>query len=52
MPLPIPGIPTTRIDFEWYGGPFNPSELDADRIQKALARIATRRKRATSKSAR
>ena len=36
-----------RID--WYGGRFDPSSLDIEPIQKHLARIATRRKRAIAK---
>lgn len=47
-----PEHPDHEDRLEWYGGPFDPSELDAERIQKALARIATRRKRAKSKATR
>ena len=36
-----------RID--WYGGRFDPGSLDIEPIQKHLARIATRRKRASAK---
>jgi Plasmid pRiA4b ORF-3-like protein len=36
-----------RID--WYGGRFDPGNLDIEPIQKHLARIATRRKRAIAK---
>jgi Plasmid pRiA4b ORF-3-like protein len=34
-----------RID--WYGGVFDPEEIDTERISKDLNRIAARRKRAT-----
>ena len=36
---------------EWYGGPFDPADMDAARIHKDLARIAARRKRAAAKRA-
>lgn len=39
-----------RID--WYGGVFDPDELDTERICKDLNQIATRRKRAAVKRAR
>lgn len=36
---------------DWYGRTFDPNDIDADRIHKALARIAARRKRALAKRA-
>ncbi len=47
-----PKHPDHEDRLEWYGGPFDPSKLDADRIRKAMARIAARRKRAKSKATR
>jgi Plasmid pRiA4b ORF-3-like protein len=38
-----------RID--WYGGIFDPKDIDLDRIQKDLSRIAARGKRAAAKHA-
>jgi len=37
---------------DWYGRTFQPTDLDAEPIRKALARIANRRKRASAKPAR
>jgi hypothetical protein len=37
---------------EWYGGVFDPNEIDIDRIRKDLHRIAARRKRAIAKPTR
>ena len=33
----------------WHGGPFDPDNLDLDRINKELNRIATRRQRVAEK---
>ena len=47
-----PEHPDHEDRLDWYGGMFDPADLDGDRIHKALARIAARRKRAAAKSAR
>ena len=47
-----PEHPDHEDRLDWYGGTFDPAELDHDRIDKALARIASRRKRAPAKHAR
>ncbi|MGH7005206.1 MAG: plasmid pRiA4b ORF-3 family protein [Alphaproteobacteria bacterium] len=36
---------------EWYGGAFDPDDIEADRIHRDLARLAARRKRGTAKRA-
>jgi hypothetical protein len=46
-----PGHPDHDDRIEWYGGPFDPAEMDTARINKDLARIAIRRKRAAAKRA-
>jgi hypothetical protein len=40
-----PSRPDHEERLDWYGGPFDPHDLDADRINKRLDYIATRRKR-------
>jgi hypothetical protein len=37
---------------DWYGGAFDPDDIDANHIHKELGRIAARRKRAAAKRAR
>lgn len=36
---------------EWYGGTFDPDDIEADRVHRDLARLAARRKRAAVKRA-
>jgi hypothetical protein len=47
-----PKHPDHEDRLDWHGGAFDPTALDRDRIDKALARIAARRKRAAAKLAR
>lgn len=42
-----PENPDHEDRIEWYGGIFDPDDIDADRIHKDLGRIAARRRRAT-----
>ncbi|HUO01275.1 MAG TPA: plasmid pRiA4b ORF-3 family protein [Rhizomicrobium sp.] len=40
-----PDHPDHEELFDWYGGPFNPADVDNDAIKKRLARLAPRKKR-------
>jgi len=44
-----PRHPDHDDQLDWHGGPFDPDNLDLDRINKELNRIATRRQRAAEK---
>jgi hypothetical protein len=47
-----PKHPDHEDQLGWHGGTFDPADLDVERVRKALARIANRRKRAAAKPAR
>lgn len=46
-----PEHPDHEDRLDWYGGPFDPAELDAKPIEKELARLAARHRRAAAKRA-
>jgi hypothetical protein len=45
-----PNHPEHEDRLDWHGGPFDPADLDAKRIDKALARLAARRKGAAKRA--
>jgi hypothetical protein len=44
-----PKHPDHEDRLDWYGGSFDPKDLETERINKELVRLATRRKRAAAK---
>jgi len=44
-----PHHPDHKDRIDWYGGPFDPHNMDTERIHKHLARIHTRHRRASAK---
>ena len=44
-----PKHPDHEDRLDWYGGSFDTKDLEAERINKDLARLAARRKRAAAK---
>lgn len=46
-----PKHPDHADRLDWYGGPFDPADMDRTRITKRLAAIASRRKRTLAKRA-
>ena len=44
-----PNHPDHEDRLDWYGGSFDPKDLEPERINKNLARLAAQRKRAAAK---